>query len=163
MRSILITYLTGFVLSWYFATSVENKENMRLPAGALRSEVYVEKPILHQYSGIDSVAMEFVYQSIPYTSQGEYEKALVLYKHVCTLDHQLPGIFLSTGSLYFQLGDTVNANRCFRKELEHSKDLIDRKPDQKTEFAIAIYESYVFLNDRDNARKISRKYGLASR
>ncbi|ASS48719.1 MAG: hypothetical protein A3D31_06780 [Candidatus Fluviicola riflensis] len=162
MRHLLIAYLTGFVLSLYFAASVENKENIGLLVGALRSEVYVEKPVLHQYSGIDSIAMEFVYQSIPYTSQGEYEKALVLYKHVCTLDHELPGIFLSTGSLYFQLGDTVKANRCFRKEIEHSKDLIDRKPDQKTEFAIAIYESYVFLNDMDNARKISRKYGLTS-
>jgi tetratricopeptide (TPR) repeat protein len=160
MRSILIAYFTGFVFCWYFAALVRNKE---VEIGPIESveQFYSEKPTVKLWHGTDSVAMEFIYLANTYLCLHREAEALVLYKHACTLDHGLPGVFLSTGMLYYFSGDFENAQTYFKLEIEHGKRFVDRHVLSK-QFAIDMYESYLLLEDPGNAETINRKYHLTT-
>lgn len=156
MKQVLYSYLIGLALSWYFAASVRNKPIEIDPP----VQFYAEKSPLKLWHGNDSLVMEYVYLATTYLSFGKDQQALVLYKHASTIEHQVPGVFLSTGTLYLQLGDTLNANRFFEKEIEHGTRLIDTNPFRETQFATALYDAYSFLKDFKNADKINRRYRL---
>lgn len=161
MRSILIAYLAGFVFCWYFAALVRNKEVEIEPIESVE-QFYFEKPTVKLWCGTDSVAMEFIYLANTYLCFDRQEEALVLFKHVCTLDHELPGIFLSAGMLYYMLGDFENATTYFKLEIEHSSRLVGQRYLLDKEFAISLYESYLCLDDIENAKRIDQKYHLTN-
>jgi hypothetical protein len=99
------------------------------------------------WSHDDSLAMEVVHMAWGYYSQGHHDKALVLYKHVCTMKHDLPGLFLYTGLMHLSDKDTLSARKYFLLELKHDQRILNSDlPDcRKYEFRKVLKETRELL------------------
>lgn len=103
--------------------------------------------------------MEFIYIANAYESQGKYKQALVLYKHVCEMDHALPDVFMYTAFLYAKNGDQASAKACLYKEIERDKHFIQKKHPRSGSFEISILQAFYYLGEEDSLNYYARKYG----
>ena len=107
----------------------------------------------------DSVAMEYIYIANEYESRGKYQQALVLYKHVCSMDHALPDVFMNTAFLFVKNGDKNSAKAYLRKEIQRGKYFIGKKHPRTDSFEISIIQSFYYLGEEDSLNYYARKYG----
>jgi len=105
-----------------------------------------------EWSKNDSTVMDLMYFAWTYMNQGEDDKALVLYKHACTLPHELPDIFLYTGVLNGRKGDAIAARKYFLLEVEHDLKILRSSHfsnNRKVLFMMSLLDCYSLLSTED--------------
>lgn len=108
----------------------------------------------------DSVAMNYVYMANEYESQGKYKQALVLYKHICTMDHSLPDVFMNTALLFAKTGDLASYKKYLLKEIERAKYFIAKKHPRSDSFKISIRQAFYYLEETDSLNYYTRKFDM---
>lgn len=108
----------------------------------------------------DSVAMEYIYMANEYESQRKYKEALVLYKHVCELDHSLPDVCIYTSHLCRNQGDTVSERKYLLKEIKRDKYFVEKHHPRNHEFKMALLQSFYQLGKIDSLKYYARKYDI---
>lgn len=103
--------------------------------------------------------MEYIYLANAYETRGKYKQALVLYKHVCEMDHALPDVFMYTAFLFARNGDQESAKTFLRKEIERDKYFIRKKHPRSDSFEISILQAFYYLGEEDSLNYYARKYG----
>ena len=106
------------------------------------------------WSRDDSTVIQLTYLALMYMVDYEPEKAIILYKHACTLPHELPEIYMYTGLLSESLGDTVAARNYYLQEMEHDLKLLRSTHfpnNRKDIFIMSLVDCYYLLSEKDRA------------
>lgn len=113
-----------------------------------------------EWKSKDSIAMKFVHLANAYEFRGSYKEALILYKHVCELDHSLPDVCIYTSHLCRNQGDTVSERKYLWKEIKRDKYFIKKRHPRDHEFKIALLQSFYQLGEIDSLRFYAHKYEI---
>jgi hypothetical protein len=104
-------------------SETEEKQETQIQPTARETEKKEVKPVAEYDNSVKKMLELANY----YDLDGRPDKALVLYKHVCTLKHDLPGVFLYTGILCALKRDTVSARNYFQLEIKQDNRLLKEK------------------------------------
>ena len=108
----------------------------------------------------DSAVMELAYRALPSIENQRWERVLMYYEAMGQYHHRLSGMYLFTGRMHSALKHDEEAERYFRKELEHDEQLLcSELPVCRKLFILHdMEEACYLLNDSVKLKQIER-YG----
>jgi len=155
----------GVILTILSACSHTNPADLKIAEDKITDAKIAEQKLVEfeciQWSQNDSTVMKFLDLATVYLFEDDYKRAFVLYKHACTLPHELPEIYSYTGQLAAHFGDTTASIRYFSQEVTHDLKILASKkiPNcRKFGFAMALKDAYHLLGEEEESNQVFEKY-----
>lgn len=102
--------------------------------------------------------MEYIHMANWYAYRGHHDKALILYKHVCTLEHSIPDVCHYTANLCNSTNESSRRKAYLWQEIERAHYFIDKDHPRSHEFQVALLHSFYELNEQDSLAFYAKKY-----